>query len=194
MPKKIMIINGSPRKKGNTATVIKWVVSGAQEAGAEIEIVDAVLLENKNDGCIGCRNCQKSDYYRCVIKDETSSLIARILEKDMVVFATPIYFGSFPAQMKRLIDRMYCLIEIRDGSHFVEPALKDVSLALIATAGGDEKSGLSIFSAYMQEFAVGLGKELCEFLVPFSPPAPGEIVSNLEVREKAIAFGNQLAQ
>lgn len=153
-----------------------------------------MLLENKNNGCIGCRNCQKSDYYRCIIKDETSLLIARILEKDMVVFATPIYFGSFPAKMKRLIDRMYCLIKVRDGSYFVEPALKDVSLALIATAGGDEKSGLSIFSAYMQEFAAGLGKELCEFLVPFSPPAPGEIASNLEVREKAIAFGNQLAQ
>lgn len=175
--------------------MINWVASGVLEAGAEVEIVDAVRLENKTNGCIGCRDCKRSDYYRCVIKDETSSLIVRTLEKDVVVFATPVYFGSFPAQMKRLVDRMYCLIKIRDGSYFIEPALKDVSLALIATAGGDEKYGLSLFSAYMRDFcAAGFGKGLYEFLLPSCPSTPGEMKSNLKVRHKAIAFGRQLVQ
>jgi len=195
MPKKIMIINGSPRKEGNTATLINWVTSGALEAGAEVEIVDAVRLENKNNGCIGCRSCNKSDDYRCVVKDETSSLITRMLEKDVVAFATPVYFGSFSAQMKRLIDRMYCFKKVHDdGSYSVEPALKGVSLALIATAGGDKKSGLGFLSKHMQGIAAGLGKEIREFMVPLCPAVPGEMASNLEVQEKAIAFGEQLAR
>lgn len=194
MPKKIMIINGSPRKEGNTATVINWVASGALEEGAEVEIIDAVQLENKGNGCLGCRRCNDSDDYRCVIEDETSSLITQMLDKDVVAFATPVYFGSFSAQMKRLIDRMYCFKRVRDGSFSVEPALKDVSLALIATAGGDEKSGIGFLSEHMRGIAAGLGKEIGEFLVPLCSPVPGEMASNLEVHEKAIAFGGQLAQ
>lgn len=194
MPKKIMIINGSPRRRGNTAIVIDWVASGALKAGADVEIIDAVQLENKGNGCLGCRRCNDSDDYRCVVEDETSSIITQMLEKDVVVFATPVYFGSFSAQMKRLIDRMYCFKRIRDGSFSVVPALKDVSLALIATAGGDEKSGLDFLSKHMRGIAAGLGKEIQELLVPLCPPAPDEMASNLEVREKAIAFGGQLAQ
>jgi len=70
-----MIINGSPCKNGNTATVVKWAARGAREAGAFVEIVEAVKIENKVGGYSGCWKCNDSDEYRCVIRDETSSLV-----------------------------------------------------------------------------------------------------------------------
>ena len=51
MSKKIMIICGSPRKKGNTMTLVNWVKSGAEEAGAKVELVDAAHLKYKTNGC-----------------------------------------------------------------------------------------------------------------------------------------------
>lgn len=193
MSKKIMIINGSPRKGGNTTIVANWVAAGAMEAGAEVELIDATRLENKANGCQGCRSCNNNEKYRCVIKDETSELVTRILEQDVVVFATPVYFGSCSAQLKRLLDRMYCFKRILGGGRFtVEPGLKNVSLALIATAGADEKSGLTSLAENMRDVTAGLNKELQELLLPFCPAQPTEMASREAVRDQAKAFGKQL--
>lgn len=194
MPNRIMIITSSARKQGNTVTVANWVASGAREVGADVEIVDAVRLKNRNNGCIGCRGCQKSDAYRCVVKDETSALVCRMLDQDIVVFATPVYFGSFSAQMKRLIDRMYCLIKARGGTYSIAPELKRVSLAFIATAGGDENWGLGSASAHMRGIAAGLGKGIEELLLPFCPAESGELAKDPEVEARARTFGQKLAR
>ncbi|MFO8010490.1 MAG: flavodoxin family protein [Dehalococcoidia bacterium] len=193
MKKKILIITASARKTGNTVTVAKWVADGAREGGAEVEIVDATRVENKNNGCIGCRGCQKSDEYRCMVKDETAQLVARMLEQDVVVLATPVYFGSFSAQLKRLIDRMYCLIKTREGAYSVAPELASVSMAFIATAGGDHDYGLGTASTHMKGIAAGLGKRVKQLLIPDAPPEPGELAKDAETQKKSIAFGRELA-
>ncbi len=193
MKKKILIITASARKNGNTVTVANWVADGAREEGGEVEMVDATRVENKNNGCVGCRGCQNSDEYRCVVKDETAQLIARLLERDVVVFATPVYFGSFSAQLKRLIDRMYCLIKTGEGNYSVAPELASVSMAFIATAGGNHDYGLGTASAHMKGIGAGLGKRVKQLLIPNAPPEPGEMAKNSEIKEKSIAFGRELA-
>ena len=194
MNKKIMVISGSPRKNGNTTIVTNWVCLGLKKIGAKIEIIHVTQLENKVNGCMGCRECNNSDEYRCVIDDETSSLIRRILEKDIVLFASPVYFGSFSAQMKQIIDRMYCLKRYMGGSFVINPALRKVSFMLIATAGADENSGLKFLSEHMHSIAAGFGKEIKELLVPLCPPDPKDMVLHSDIREKAILFGEQIAQ
>ncbi len=61
MAKKIMVLSGSPRKNGNTSTVVNWFIEGAKAAGAEVELVDLTKLKSTHHGCIGCLGCQKSD-------------------------------------------------------------------------------------------------------------------------------------
>lgn len=189
-----MILNGSPRKNGNTTILINWVSLGLKKQSVKIEFINMTQLENKANGCMGCRKCNDSDEYRCVIEDETSSLISQMTDKDIVVFASPVYFGSFSAQMKQLIDRMYCLKRYREGNFIIHPALKKVSFVLLATAGADENSGLNFLFEHMKGIAAGVGKEIQALLIPRCPPDPKEMNSRLDVREKAILFGEQIAR
>ncbi len=188
-----MIICGSARKNGNTWAAANWVAAGARESGAEVEIVDASQLTIKKSGCLHCLGCQKSEEYRCVVGDDASSVVARMVEQDVVIFATPVHFGGFSSQIKQVIDRMYCLIKVLGGDYSVAPELKNVSLGLIATSGGDENYGLSMVSTHMKGIAAGLGKGAVELLIPFSPAEPGEMAGNTDVRSKAETFGRDLA-
>jgi len=121
--KKMMILCGSPREKGNTVTVVRWVAAAAREGGADVEIVVADKLTYKAYGCTGCMSCQNSDTFRCVIGDDASEVIARIPEQDVLVFATPVYFMGFSAQLKLVIDRMFSLFKIHPESIDYAPSL-----------------------------------------------------------------------
>lgn len=193
MARRIMIILGTARKNGNTSNVANWVAEGARESGANVEIVDASKLSVKANGCLHCLGCQKSDEYRCVVGDDASSVVAKMLEKDIVVLATPVYFGGVSAQLKQVIDRMYCLIKVLDGPYTVCPDLQKIAFALVATAGGDEKYGMTMLSQHMQGVMLGLGKELKQLLVTGAPAAPGEIKSDTTTNERAVVFGRELA-
>ncbi len=193
MARRIMIVTGSFRKGGNTATVAKWIADGASQAGAEVEIVDAARLEYKASGCTACMSCQNSKEYRCAIKDEASDVLARIPKCSVLVLATPVYFMGFSAQIKHLIDRMLSLTKIDHQKHKVEHALKGTELALVATCGGSEGSGLALLKSNFDAIAGFLGKKGRHFNIPFAPFHTGELDLNGEMREKAEAFGAELA-
>ncbi len=190
--KKIMIVVGSNRKGGNTATVAKWVADGAREAGAEVETVDAARLKYKANGCTACMGCQNSKEYRCAIKDEASDILARIPECSTLVIASPVYFMGFSAQTKLFLDRMFSLMKIDHAKDKVEHALKNTEIALIATCGGDKGSGLALIQSNIDAIAGFFGKKARKLAIPFAPFQPGEIESNVELKEKAESFGASL--
>lgn len=192
MPKKVMIICGSARRNGNTATVANWVAAGAREVGADVEIVDASRLEVKLNGCLHCLGCKNSEEYRCVVKDDVSSVVSRMLDQDVVVFATPVHFGGVSAQIKMVIDRMYCFLKYEGLNYWFAPALREISMALIATAGHDEKHGLEMTSEYMALIMGGLSKDFRKLLVPFAPPEPGQLANDSDLQQKAVALGREL--
>ena len=193
MFRKIMIVVGSPRKGGNTMTLAKWVADGATGAGAEVEIIDAARLEYKAPGCTACMSCQNSEAYVCAVKDDAAEILARMPKCSVVVLASPVYFMGFTAQIKHIIDRMYSLVKIDHEKHSVRHALKDTEIALIATAGGDEGSGMNLIKANIDSIAGFFGKKVQKFCVPFAPFHAGELDLNGELREKAEAFGAGLA-
>ncbi len=98
---KIIAVNGSPRKNGNTETVLTAFLNGARDAGAEIESVRLEDLTFRN--CRGCNTCHKKGV--CVITDELTPLFAKILQADVLVLASPIYSMTVTAEMKAFIDR-----------------------------------------------------------------------------------------
>lgn len=193
MPKKILIISGSPRAHGNTQTICDWVGNAAIEAGAAVELIRADQLEIKERGCIACMGCQNSDKFGCVIKDDISAVVARFPEQDLVLFASPVYFMGFSAQIKCLIDRMYSLFKItKDGAGITHP-LHNTQLALIATAAGSYDHGLNLLEDNMKAICSFFGKPCSSFLVPNAPVKPGAIITNTPLFEKALAFGKSLA-
>lgn len=99
--KKILILCGSPRKNGNSDILCNQFAKGAQEAGHSTEKV--YLNDLKVGACVACYGCRETK--RCVQKDDMEALLARIVETDVLVLATPAYFYSMSAQMKTIIDR-----------------------------------------------------------------------------------------
>lgn len=101
MMKKILILCGSPRKNGNSDILCDQFAKGAQEAGHRTEKV--YLKDMKIGACVACYGCRETG--RCVQKDDMEALLARIVDADVLVLATPVYFYTMSAQMKTMIDR-----------------------------------------------------------------------------------------
>ena len=115
MPKKIVFVQGSPRKNGNTRAMVALAMEAAREQKAEVAEIDATGLEFKVPGCTGCQKCQRSEAFVCTIGDPLAKAVATLPEYDVIVMTTPLYWWSYPAQLKIFIDRMYSLAK------FMEP-------------------------------------------------------------------------
>jgi len=193
MATKILFLTCSPRAEGNTNCVVRWAADGAVDAGAEVEIADAANLKYKANGCTSCMGCQKSDQFRCVIKDEASELVARVPDFDVLVFATPVYWFNMTAQMKMILDRMYSLVKMGAGENEVRHAFTGMSLGLIATAGGGPDAGLNQVDELCKDIAhFFMDERYDSMLVPFCDP-PEETVQDGDLKERAIEYGRRLA-
>lgn len=103
MSKKVLIISSSPRQGGNSDTLCDKFMEGAKSVGNEVEKIS--LREKKINYCTGCGFCNSNNYTACSQKDDVSEILDKIIEADVVVFATPVYFYTMCGQLKTLIDR-----------------------------------------------------------------------------------------
>lgn len=101
---KIFILKGSPNKEGNTNILLERFFDGVKEQQKELEIrtFDA-YQEPAIEPCVDCKICDKTG--RCVYPDFSDKILKNVLWADIVVFAAPIYFMSFPAPLKSIVDR-----------------------------------------------------------------------------------------
>lgn len=106
MGKKILVLEGSPRKKSNTAALSDCFIKGAEESGHYIERI--YIREQKIGGCLGCGACHANGG-SCVQQDDMKKVYDAITEAEVIVFSTPVYFYSWTAQMKAALDRMFAL-------------------------------------------------------------------------------------
>ncbi len=130
---KIITILGSPRKKGNTATVLSAFES-LVSAQHQVERIN--LIDHPVNGCLGCDHCQNIyDAPGCLQHDEALSIFQRLFDADVIVYASPVYSWGVTAQMKALMDRHYCLVKWQEGK-LVQAFLKGKRAALLSTCGG----------------------------------------------------------
>lgn len=102
---KICILMGSPRKEGNTAALTAPFMDELKAVGHEVEMV--WLYDKEIQPCLACRACQKDwTVFGCARKDDVQAIADKILDADLIVFATPIYSWYCTAPMKALIDRL----------------------------------------------------------------------------------------
>jgi len=100
--KKVLILSGSPRKGGNSDLLCDEFMRGAKEAGHDVEKI--WVATKKIDYCHACYYCQKSGG-ECTIKDDMADVLQKMINADVIVLASPVYFYSIDAQLKALIDR-----------------------------------------------------------------------------------------
>ena len=104
--KKIMIIDGGPRKNMNTAVMLEKFAEGAREAGAEVKIVRLYGIDYK--GCMSCMACKIKDRASnvCKFKDALTPVLDEIAQADGLVLGSPIYFGDVTGQMRTFLERL----------------------------------------------------------------------------------------
>ncbi len=101
---RVIGVNASPRKHGNSQTLVEAVLGGAAEKGAETRLVN--LRELSINGCLGCEACKKQ-LGKCVQKDDLTGLLQEMTAYDAIVLGTPVYSYHVSAQLKILVDRCY---------------------------------------------------------------------------------------
>lgn len=109
MNKKILILNGSPRKLGNTAALTAAFTKGAEEAGNK---VTEFFLDKMNiNGCKGCFGGGKDFCSPCVQKDDMDKIYPVYKEADIIVLASPLYYWTISGQLKLAFDRLFAVAE-----------------------------------------------------------------------------------
>lgn len=99
--KNVLIISASPRKNGNSDTLCDRFALGAAEKGHHVE---KIFIADKNIGyCRGCGVCNSA--HKCIQKDDMAEILDKMVNADVIVLATPVYFYSMDGQMKTFIDR-----------------------------------------------------------------------------------------
>ena len=108
MAKKILVLLGSPRKRGNSAVLAGEIARGAKAAKAKVE---TVFLHGKSIGpCRGCMACHKKGSDGCAVKDDMQELYPKLVEADGWVIASPVYWFTMSAQTKLFLDRCFGLV------------------------------------------------------------------------------------
>ena len=101
---KVVAFNGSARRDGNTAILTRRVLEELEKEGIETELVQ--LAGERIRGCTACRGCVAKKDRRCTVDDDVvNECIARMIEADGIILASPTYFADVSAEMKALIDR-----------------------------------------------------------------------------------------
>jgi len=101
---KMICLLGSPRPKGNSAAIAEHLCGTAEKLGAEVQTY--ALNKMKFRGCQACMTC-KTKLDKCVLKDDLTEVLAAIHEADVLVLATPTYFGEVSSQLKTFMDRTF---------------------------------------------------------------------------------------
>jgi multimeric flavodoxin WrbA len=104
---KAIAINGSPRKKWNTATLLRKALAGAKAKGASTELVHLYDLSYK--GCISCFECKMiggKHYGRCAVRDDLTPLLSRAAEADVLILGSPLYFHTESGEMRSFMERL----------------------------------------------------------------------------------------
>ncbi len=137
MSKKVVVVSTSIRANSNSEALAKSFADGASYAGNEVEFI--TLKEKKIGFCKGCLACQQTG--NCVIKDDVTKIMNHVIDSDIVVWATPIYYYEMSGQMKVLIDRLnpmfsknykfrdvyFLATAAEDGEHVYEKALSGLN-------------------------------------------------------------------
>lgn len=102
-----LAINGSPRKKGNTAQMLESVLRGTAADGAQMEMVH--LYDYRYTGCISCFECKRKggkNYGKCAMQDELTVILEKAWQAEILILGSPIYFGDVTGEMRSFFERL----------------------------------------------------------------------------------------
>ena len=170
---KILAICGSPRgNKSQTKVLAREVLKAAQAQGADVDMTD--LSEARIEFCHACEACHQKP--GCVIDDDANTILAKVLNADGLVLASPVYLNQVTAQLKAVLDR---------SSHFVHcMRLIGKYLAVVTTSGG---GGGTQVQAYLRNYGNTVGAQCVGGVDARSPLKPADIAAAAALGKALVA-------
>ncbi len=141
---KIVAVLGSPRPQGNSAGLARAFLAAAREQGAEVQ--EFLLNQMDFRGCQGCRACKEKSE-TCILEDDLAPVLAAVRSADLLLLASPVYFGDLSGQMKCFFDRTYSCLN-PDFSSRVPPGKKAV--LVLVQANPEAANFEDIFPRYQR--------------------------------------------
>jgi multimeric flavodoxin WrbA len=187
----IVAIYGSPRRKGNTATLLKKAVEGARDAGAQVD--EIVLRDLKISPCLEIYGCKKEG--ECAIKDDFQSVRDRILASRGMMIASPVFFYAVSSHVKMLMDRCQSLWVKKYWIEKFRPTERSLKRKGLLIAVGATK-GKKLFDGIlltMKYFFDALDMELWDSLLFRDLDFEGDIMKYPEYLEQAYQRGRDFA-
>jgi multimeric flavodoxin WrbA len=185
--KKVLVLLGSPRRKGNSAALAQKIAEGTKSEGASVR---TVFLHGMNiSPCTACYACQKQKSRGCSIDDDMQPLYRAMLEADAWVIASPVYWFTLSAQMKLWMDR--CLAFPAYGK---EP-FEGKRIAIAMSYGGEDPFDSGCVNALrtFQDAYNYVGAEIVG-MVYGSAMEPGDIRANRTLLREARELGKKLVK
>ena len=162
----IVVINGSPKgKDSNTNVMVSAFLKGAQEAGAET--INIFLCEKKIKHCKGCHTCWTKGPGQCVTNDDMLGILSQMAGANVIVFATPVYFGNLSGMLKVFMDRMTMIgsphsqKDIKEKGQKLNPIeAQTPKLMMISNCGLPNRDEFLVISLWMKRVAQKMRMEL----------------------------------
>jgi multimeric flavodoxin WrbA len=182
---KALAFNGSARKDGNTAILIRHVFAELEKEGIETELVQ--LAGKPISGCIACGQCMKLKNRRCAVtSDAMNDHIAKMDAADAIIIGSPVYFGNVSTETKALIDRSGFVARANDFMF-----RRKVGAAVIAVRRGGETAAFDAINRYFfLEQMIVPGSSYWNFAFG---RAPGEVERDMEGMETMRILGQNIA-
>jgi multimeric flavodoxin WrbA len=186
MSQKVIVVIGSPRRKGNSATLARQVADGATAAGARVETFFLHAMDIRP--CTACDACRRKLKKDCVIKDDMKILYPKMKAADAIVIASPIYWFTVSAQTKLFMDRWYAL----GGDDGYDLAGKKFGIVLAYADADPFTSGAVNALRTFQDAFSFIGAELVGAVYGSAWKA-GEIKKNKILMKAAYELGKKMA-
>ena len=181
---KVLGILGSPRKGGNSEILLDKALEGVKACGLDIEKI--VLNELNFSPCQECGGCDKTG--RCVIDDDMRAIYKKLDEAEAIILASPIFFGSLPAQVKAMIDRYQCrwIAKYVLGEKDRQTSKRGF---LILVGGSNRDRFFKNAESIVKNFFAVLGVELIENLYCLNVDEKGKILQYTDCLRQAYNLG-----
>ncbi|HOF05891.1 MAG TPA: flavodoxin family protein [Syntrophales bacterium] len=185
MGKKVLVILGSPRRKGNSAILAEQIGKGAKSARAEVE---TIYLQEKNIApCKACFSCQKKKSKGCAIADDMQEIYPKLIAADAWVIASPVYWFTMSAQTKIFMDRCFAL------PAYQSDCFQGKRIAVAMTYGGEDPFDSGCVNALRTfQDAYGYVEAKLVGMVYGSAMDAGLIKKNEKVMQEARELGKKL--
>ncbi len=138
---KVVALNGSPRKEGNTRDAINIVLEELKKEGIETEYLQLGGLDIK--GCKACYKCFELKNNRCIQKDELNGFIEKMISADGIIIGSPTYFANVSTEVKALIDRAGLVARAND--HLFKRKVGSAVVSFRRAGGTDVYSSINYF-------------------------------------------------